>query len=105
MVSKNPDELRNSFWGPQLKRMVDISKALLKHKGKPYRPFITAQNDLLHIMNQDEPIGHDSKDFHYQQIKHEKQTLWVMTVICSITITAVFKMERNSSEIPPFCCA
>lgn len=105
MVSKNPDELCNSFWGPQVKRLVGISKALLKYKGKPRKPFTPAQNNLLHVTNQHEPIGHDSKDFHYGQIKAENQTLWLMIVTCSITITVVFKMERNSLDTPPFCCA
>lgn len=87
MVSENPDELRNSFWGPQVKRLIDISQALLKYKEKPYQPFIATQKNLLHITNQDEIIRCDSKDFRYRQIKHENQTLWVMTVTCFITIT------------------
>lgn len=98
MVSKNSDKLHNSSWGPQEKRL--FLKHSLNIKENPYKPINTVQKYLLQITYWYVFIRHNSKDFHYRQIKHENQTL------CSRQLLALSQLHlaqngkiqlRNSS--------
>lgn len=98
MVSKNSDKLHNSSWGLQEKRL--FLKHSLNIKENPYKPINTVQKYLLQITYWYVFIRHNSKDFHYRQIKHENQTL------CSRQLLALSQLHlaqngkiqlRNSS--------
>lgn len=100
MVSKNSDKLHNSSWGPQEKRL--FLKHSLNIKENPYKPINTVQKYLLQITYWYVFIRHNSKDFHYRQIKHEKSNPLFMTVTCSITITPCSKWKDTAQKFLPF---
>lgn len=102
MVSKNSDKIHNSSWGPQEKRLV--LKHSLNIKETHIRLLITSKRisfrqhssmSLSDIIQKTSTTG---------RLAGKPNPLF-MTVTCCITITAVLKLGRYSSEIPPFGCA
>lgn len=93
MVSKNSDKLHNSSWGPQEKRL--FLKHSLNIKENPYKPINTVQKYLLQITYWYVFIRHNSKDFHYRQIKHENQTLcsWQLLALSQLHLAQNGKIQ------------